>query len=159
FPAPTYQIRLSTPDNVTPLRHAQQPLGADRLMGAFDANTLILTESRRALDKSSCRRAEHDSTRGCHRLHSLRHANLLTDGGISERARTDFTGDYLSGVQSHPQLQIHIIALPRVDGKPFGLLLNAQRRETRTKSEILQRHRRPEHRHDAVAGELVHRAA
>ncbi len=34
-----------------------------------------------------------------------------------------------------------------------------QRRETSADSVILQRHGRTEDRHDAVAGELVHRAA
>src|SRR5271165_6828516 len=48
LPAPTNKIRLSTPDSVTPLRHAQQPLGAGWLIGAFDADTLNFTESRRA---------------------------------------------------------------------------------------------------------------
>ena len=40
-----------------------------------------------------------------------------------------------------------------------GLILDRQRRQACAKSVILQRNWRPEHRHYAVAGELVHRAA
>jgi hypothetical protein len=55
-------------------------------------------------------------------------------------------------------MQSHTIALPHVNGKTLGLLLQSQRCQTRSKSVILQRHRRPEHRHDPVTGELVYRA-
>jgi len=46
-----------------------------------------------------------------------------------------------------------------VDGKPLRLLLDAQRRQAGAESVILQRGWRAEHRHDFVAGELVHGAA
>jgi hypothetical protein len=84
---------------------------------------------------------------------------LLTNGGVTERPRTDLTGDHLTGVKAHPRLQLHTVAGVDVDGKPLGLLLNAQGRQTGTNSVVLQRHRCPEHRHDAVTGELVHRSA
>ena len=38
FPAPTDQIRLSTPDRAAPFRHAQQPPSAHRLIGALDVD-------------------------------------------------------------------------------------------------------------------------
>ncbi len=93
------------------------------------------------------------------RFHPLRHADLLTNGGVTERPRTDLTGDHLTGVKSHPQLQIDLVAVFDLSGKPRVLILNAQRRQTGTNSVVLQRHWRTEHRHDPVAGELVHRAA
>ena len=142
-----------------PLAHPHQPTGRHGLVGTFDAEHLWLGESRRALDKSRRGRAEHHPTRRCHRLHPLRHADLLTDGGITERSRTDFTGDHLTGVKSHAQLQIHAVALLDVDGKPLRLFLNAQGRQTGAGGVVLQRHRCAEHRHDAVTGELVDRAA
>ena len=89
-----------------PFPHAQQPPGRHGLVGTFDADHLRFAESRSALDKSRCGRAEHHPTRRGHRLHPLRHADLLTDGGVAERTRTDLTGDHLTGVQPHPQLKI-----------------------------------------------------
>jgi hypothetical protein len=56
----------------------------------------------------------------------LRHAHLLTDSGVTERSSTDFTGYHLTGVKSHPQLEVHTVALSDVDGKSLRLLLNAQ---------------------------------
>ena len=111
LPSPTNKIRLSTPDSVTPLRHAQQPLGGHWLVGTFNLNQLRLAESRRALDEPRRGRAEHHPTRRGHRFHPLRHPDLLTDGGVTERPRTDLTGDHLTGVQSHPQLQVHTVAV------------------------------------------------
>jgi hypothetical protein len=84
---------------------------------------------------------------------------LLTDGGVTRRAGTDLAGDHLTGVKSHPQLEVHAVTVLDVDGKPLCLLLNPQRSQTGTNSMVLQGNRRAEHRHDPVAGELVHRAA
>ena len=120
---------------------------------------LRFAESRSALNESRGRRAEHHSTRRRGRFHPLPHADLLTDGGVTETSRTDLTGDHLTGVKSHPQLQIHTVAGVDADGKPLRLLLNAQGRQTGPNGVVLQRHRRAEHRHDPVAGELIHRAA
>ena len=159
LPAPTDQIRLSTPGSAMPVGHAQQPTGGHRRVGTLDLNQLRFAESRSALNQPRGRRTEHHSARRCRRFHPLRHADLLTDGGVTERPRTDLTGDHLTGVQSHPQLEVHTVALLDVDRKPLGLLLDAQGRQTGTNGVVLQRHRRAEHRHDPVAGELVHRAA
>ena len=127
----------------------------DRLVGTLDPNQLRLAESRCAINQSRGGRAEHHPTRRSDRLHPLSHPDLLTDGGVTESARTDLTGDHLTGVQAHPQLQVHTVALLDVDGKPLRLLLNAQRRQAGANSVVLQRDRRAEHRHDAVAGELA----
>jgi hypothetical protein len=54
----------------------------------------------------------------------LRHADLLTDGGVTEWPRTDLTGDHVTGVKSHPQLEVHTIALLDVGCKPLRLLLD-----------------------------------
>ena len=37
--------------------------------------------------------------------------NLLTDGGVTERTRSDLTSDDLTGVNPHPQLKVHTVAL------------------------------------------------
>jgi hypothetical protein len=89
----------------------------------------------------------------------LSHPDLLTDSGVAERPRTDFTGDHLTGIKSHPQLEVDTVAVFDFSGESGGLILNAQGSQTRTDSVVLQRDRRTEHRHDAVAGELVHRSA
>ena len=142
-----------------PFLHAQQPLGRDGLIGTLDLNQLRLAESRCAFNQSRGGRAEHHPTRRSDRLHPLSHPHLLTDGGVTERARTDLTGDHLTRVQAHPQLQVHTVAVLDLDGKPLRLLLHTQRRQAGANGVVLQRHGRAEHRHDPVAGELVHRAA
>jgi len=83
---------------------------------------------------------------------------LLTDGGVSQRPRTDLTGDHLAGIQAHSQLQVHAVKGSDVNGQQLRRFLKAQGRQTGTNGVVLQRHRRAEHGHDAVAGELVHRA-
>ena len=89
-----------------PFLHAQQPLGRDGLIGTLDLNQLRLTESRCAINQSRGGRAEHHPTRRRDRLHPLSHPHLLTDGGVTERTRTDLTGDHLTRVQADPQLQL-----------------------------------------------------
>ena len=142
-----------------PFPHAQQPMGRDRFIGTLDLNQLRLSRGRCAFNQSRGGRAEHHPTRRSDRLHPLSHPHLLTDGGVTERPRTDLTGDHLTRVQAHPQLQLDTVAVLDLGGKPLRLLLNAQRRQAGANSVVLQRNRRAEHRHDAVAGELVHRAA
>ena len=105
FPVPTDQIRLSTPDSMTPLRHAQEPLGAGRLMGSFDADTLHFTESRSALNQPRCRLTQHHPAGRGDRLHPLRQPDLLADRGVCPCVRTDFAGNHPARVQSDPQLQ------------------------------------------------------
>ena len=139
--------------------HAQQPLGRDGLIGTLDLNKLRLAESGCAIDKSRGGRAEHHPTRRSDRLHPLSHPHLLTDGGVTQSTRADLASDHLTGVQSDTQLKVYAVALLDFDGKPLRLLLNAQRRQTSADSVVLQRYWRAEHRHDPVAGELVHRAA
>jgi hypothetical protein len=60
-----------------------------------------------------------------YRFHPLCHPDLLTNGGVSERPRTDLTGDHLTGVQAHAQPEVHSVAILDLGGKPLGLLLNA----------------------------------
>ena len=127
--------------------------------GTLDPNQLQLTQTRRALNQSRRRRAQHHPTRRGHRLHPLGHPDLLTHGGVAKLARTHFTGDHLTGVQPDPQPQIDTVALADIDGKPRRLLLKAQGGQTGPNGVVLQRHRRAEHRHDPVAGPLCDRAA
>jgi hypothetical protein len=142
-----------------PVAQAQQPTGGHRCLGTLDPNQLKLTQTRRALNQSRRRRAEHHPTRRSHRLHPLGHPDLLTDGAVAELARTKPTGDHLTGVQPDPQPQIDTVALTHIDGKPRRLLLKAQGRQTGPNGVVLQRHRRAEHRHDPVARPLCDRAA
>ena len=142
-----------------PFLQAQQPLSRDGLIGPLDPNQLGLAQGRHAINQPRGRRAQHHPAGGSDRLHPLSHPHLLTDGGVTKWAGTDFTGDHPARVQAHPQPQLHTVTLCYFDGKPLRLLLNPQRRKTSAESVILQRHRRAEHRHDAVAGETADRAA
>src|SRR6478672_4281071 len=45
LPAPTDQIRLSTPDGVMPFSHAQQAMGGHWFLGTLNVNELSLTHS------------------------------------------------------------------------------------------------------------------
>ena len=105
LPPPTHQIRLGAPDQAMPFPHAQQPAGRDRLIGTLDAHHLRLTQGRCAINQSRGGRAEHHPTRRCDRLHPLGHPHLLTDRGITQRPRTDLTGDHLPRVEAHPHSQ------------------------------------------------------
>ena len=78
-----------------PVAHAQQRLGGHRRVGIAYLHMLRFAESRSALNKSGCRRTEHYATRRCHRFHSLRQSDLFTNGGVTERPRTDLTGNHL----------------------------------------------------------------
>ena len=68
-----------------PVAHAQQPMGGHRFVGALDVHQLRLTERRCAFNQSRGGLAEHHPTRRRDRLHPLRHPDLLTDGGVTER--------------------------------------------------------------------------
>jgi len=102
IPSPTDQSRLSTPDAML-FADAQQTVDAHRLLGTLDLNQLDLAQGRRAINQSRGGRAEHHPTRRGDRLHALSHPDLLTDRGVTERPRTDLTGDHLTRVQAHPQ--------------------------------------------------------
>ena len=107
------RVDSSTPDAVAAVGHAQQPPGRHRFVGTLDAHQLRFAEHRGALDQPRGGLAEHHPTRRCHRLHPLRHPDLLTDGGVTQSARTDLTGDHLTGIQAHPQLQVDTVAALR----------------------------------------------
>jgi hypothetical protein len=82
-----------------------------------------------------------------------------TDRRVTRRTRTDLTRNDLTGVESHAQLKRHTVVALDVGAQAPRLLLDVQCGEAGTKSVVLQCNRRPEHRHDAVASELVHRPA
>ena len=54
------------------------------------------TEHDGVVHQSGGRLAEHDPARRRHRLHSLRHADLRTYGGVIRTTRTQFTGNDLA---------------------------------------------------------------
>jgi hypothetical protein len=129
------------------------------VIGAFDVDTLGVTEHRRAFDQPRGGCTEHHSTGRRHGFHPLRHSHLLTNRGVTQRTRAVLTGNHLPGIETHPQPQTHTVTAINLNGQPRGRILNTQRRQTGTKSVILQRVGRAKDRHDAVAGETVHRAA
>ena len=90
-----------------------------RFIGTLDLNQLRLAESRYTINESRGRCAQHHPAGRSDRLHPLSHPHLLADGGVTERARTDFTGDHLTRVQAHPQLEIDTVAILDLGGKPL----------------------------------------
>ena len=120
LPPPTYQIRLSTAGTAMLFPHAQQPLGRDGLIRTLDLNLLGLAESRSAINQPRGGCAEHYATQRSHRLHALCHPHLLTYRGVTERTRTDFTGDHLTRVQAHAQLEFDAVMNSDVNGQPGG---------------------------------------
>jgi hypothetical protein len=109
-----------------------------------------------AFNQSRGGRAEHHPTRRSDRLHPLGHPDLLTDCRVTQSTRTYFTGYHLTGVQPHTQLEFHTVAVSDFDSKPRRLLLKAEGSHACTCRVVLESHWRAEHRHDPVAGELVH---
>jgi hypothetical protein len=141
-----------------PFAHAQQPTDRHRFLGTFDAQQLRLSQHRpRGQPRGGL--TEHHLTRRSHRLDPLRQSDLLTNCGVTQSTRTDLTGYHLTGIKAHAQLEVHTVVLLDVNGKPLCLLLHPQCSEASTNGVVLQRHRRTEHRHDAVTGELVDHAA
>jgi hypothetical protein len=159
FPLTSNQSGARQPHLRGPRPHGDQATSQDRFIGTLDTHHLRLTQSRSVINQSRGGRAKHHPTRRSDRLHPLSHPHLLTNRGVTERPRTDFPGDHLTGVQSNPQQQVDAVAVLDVGGKPVRLLLNCHRRQTRSNSVVLHCYRCAEHRHDPVTGELVHRAA
>ena len=150
----TDQGRLGAPDLAIARADRHQLARAHRFVGPLDAHPLRFTQHHGVLDQPRGRLRQHHPARRGHRFHPLRHTDLLPDRGVTERPRTDLTGDHPTGVKSHPHVEIHTVALSDFDGKPLRLLLNAHGRQAGTNGVILQRHRGAEHRHHPVAGEL-----
>ncbi len=84
--------------------------GGYRIVGALDAHHFRFAQHGGVLDQPGGGLAEHHAARRRHRLHPLRHPDLLADGGVAQRARADLTGDHLAGIQSRPARRIHPVA-------------------------------------------------
>ena len=87
------------------LTDGQQPPSAHRRVGTLDTYQLGLTQHRGVLHQPRGGVAEHHRAGRRHRLHPLGHPDLLTDGGVAQRIRTDLTGDHLARIQPYPQPQ------------------------------------------------------
>ena len=108
-----------------PVADAQQAMGAHTIVGTLDLNQLGLAQGCCAVNQSRGGRAEHHPARRGDRLHPLRHSDLLTDRGVTQRPGADLAGDHLTGVQAHPQPQVDTVAIVDLGRKPLRLLLNA----------------------------------
>ena len=84
---------------------------------------------------------------------------MLAHCGVTECPEGDFARDHLSRVESDSEVECHVVGVLDGKGQVGRLLLDAQRGEARTDGMVFERERRAEHRHDPVAGELVHRSA
>ena len=106
-----------------PFDYAQQAMGGHWVLRTLNAHHLRFTKSHSAINQSRGGRAEHHPTRRSHPFHPLRHPHLLTNGGVTERPRTDFPGNHLTGVQAHAQPEVHTVTIVDLGRKPLGLLL------------------------------------
>ena len=141
------------------LGHPQQPPSGHRKLGALDADQLRFIEDDRLIDQPRGGVAEHHSSRRRCRFHPLGKADLLTDGRVTRSARTDLACDHLARVEAHPKLQIDTVTSVDIESQLLRLFLEVKCGQARAKGMVLQGHRSSENRHDAVAGELVHRSA
>ena len=140
------------------LGDTQQPSRRHRPFGALDRDRLRFAEHDDVFDKPRGGLAEHHSAWRRRRLHPLRHADLLTDRRVGACTRTDFPGDHFPRVQTDPKQQFDSVTVFDVESQLLRLHLKVQCGQTGPKGMVLQRDRGSEHRHDAVAGELVDRA-
>jgi hypothetical protein len=119
-PRPDYQAvratRLETAIRATPSNHTAE---------GCPAHLRREQECRRQRQHPE---AKHHPARWSDRFHPLSHSDLLTDRGVTERTRTDLTGDHLTGVQAHPQPQVDTVAILDLGREPLRFLLNAQGR-------------------------------
>ena len=159
FPLTSHQRGLKTTDPAWLRRHPQQLPRWHRILGTLDVHQLRLTQHRRTLNQARSRCTEHHPTRRRHRLHPLRHAHLLTNRGVTPSTRTDLTRNNLPGIEAYPQPQVNTVVALNLNRQPRDLVLNTERRQTGAHRVILQGRRCAKDGHDAVAGELVHRAA
>jgi hypothetical protein len=93
----------------------------------LDLHHLSVTQRHRVLDQSRSRFAEHHAAWWRRRLHSLRHPDLLADGGVTRRLGTDLARDHLAGIEPDAQLQRDAIARLHLCRQPLGLSLNPHR--------------------------------
>ena len=67
------------------LLHRHETARGHRCVRALDAYHLQITEHRNVLDQPGGGLADHDTTGRGDGFHPLRHTDLLTDGGVTER--------------------------------------------------------------------------
>jgi len=125
------------------------------LVGTLYLNEFGLAEDGRVFNQSGGRFAEHHSTWRGNRFHALSHSHLLADRRIPHWAGTDFARDHLTRVEAYPQPELDSVASLHLERNSLCRLLNLKCREAGAKGMVLQCDRCAEHRHDAVAGELV----
>jgi hypothetical protein len=147
FPRATNQFRLGTRTWMVLARGQQTPRG-NRGVSALDAHKLPIAKVHGVFDEPSRRLAEHHTARWRNRLHSLGHADVLTDGRVTQCAGANFASNHLTGVQADSQLE---------RGSDFSL--DVQRSQAGAERVVLQRDWCAKHRHDAVARKLSQRSA
>ena len=106
---PVRLVLLSTPSRRCAVTGSSLPLILHQLR--FAQHGGMFDQSRGGL-------AEHHPARWGNRFHALSHPDLLTDRGVTQSTRTDFTGDHLTGVRADSQPQVHTVAVVDLDGKP-----------------------------------------
>jgi hypothetical protein len=84
---------------------------------------------------------------------------LLTDSRITNCGGTGFTGNHLARIQAYPHTKTYAVLSIDCRGHSMDLALDLQSGQTGAQGVVLECHRRSEHGHDPVAGELVDRGA
>ncbi len=138
--------------------HREQLPRRHRGVRALDRDGLDRAEPGGMLDEARGGQRTQHLTRAGARLHPLRDPDGMADGRVPTWAPTDFTGDHVAGVQPDADLQRDSVTSGHLGGEVVGRRLDCQRRDAAAQGVILERHRRAEQGHQAVAGELVDRA-
>ena len=144
-----------SPPRSTAIADGQQLARGDGLGRALDSDHLRVAQLCGVIHQPRRGLAEHHSTRGCGRLHPLRHPDVLADCRVLDGIPSAVPGDHHSGVETDPQLQRDAVTALHLRGQRQNLGLDVQRGQARAKSMVFQRFRGAEERHDSIAGELV----
>ncbi len=67
-------------------RRGQQPTRRHRVHGTLNPDEFLCAQGKIVLNEAGGRLAEHHPARRRDRLHPLSHPDLLTNGGVTERA-------------------------------------------------------------------------
>ena len=123
-----------------------------RFVGALNGDDFDWPKVRGSLDEAGGRLRTQHTAWWRRSLHPLRHPDMMTNGGVcgADLARND-----LAGVKSDAELQIDIVASKYFGGQLFGRCLDLQRGDASPHGVVFKRGRGAEHRHHAVASELV----
>jgi hypothetical protein len=160
FPVPTDQRRRADRRTDTGRERSAEHMDPKRRGGALHRPRTPRLKPKPTVDQPGRVLGQIGVPRLGDRLHPLGQAD-----GVPQRRRVerqvaaDPADDHLPRVQPQPHMQLEALLRPELVGVLTDRLRQMPGGMTGPAGMVLLSHRRPEQRHDAVAGELVHRPA